>query len=644
MVLIVAVLFLNVAASAATPAPVPKPSETPLETAKRLAASKELKDRAQALQWLKALAKPGITHGDEALTRYGDLCLRFHAEGDKTTLSEAKRAFTELKEKFSGWWAKKGEVGLLRVAAAEGKREEAMKGLDWFLTTQGKDDPFIEAAFYLGCLYADAKDDLKQLELAKKPFNYALRLLADQKDYYQGDLTEEMIREKMKWLNTRIRELKAGPIKLAFEKAERLRQAGKFQEAIPVYEWIVKEDPEHILAECSGLRIGQCLFGLKKNPEAVKHLGEFVKAKPLGAYRGHAHLELGDYWLEQEFRAACAEVEYNAILHPEKYAAPDPNKTPDFWKGAIDPKIFQAQPDTSIPNEDPLAAEALQSVDPARRKALIATEIPKDAHETWSEVIPDAHIRLGIVTYMRADFKTADRHFSTSYQMRPDERFGRGIPSGMLLLAEKCRQREMPLPWQLLAVGGDRPRVCLFLASAYLEGSKFDKAGALFDRVVRSDFKEAHAEQVAYALCQSGEVLWNFGDGKGAALVWRKFLDKPYKGTLIAPRAILKLGCTTFTATQDSRDLDLITRVYREYPNSDAAPLALFQHASVIWDDEPEKALALLSALQRNYPQNPHSQQIFSLMDDCRRRAEFLRRWQVEQEHERTGESSAFRR
>ncbi len=630
-----AVLVAAVSGSAAEP-------ETPLDRAKRLAVSKEAKDRALALQLLKELAKPGAAPGDEALARYGDLCLRFLSEGEKSGLEEARRAFAELKDKSHSRWGLKSKVGLARVAAAEGRRDEAVKTLNWFLSNQGRDDAFIEAAYYLGCIYAQEKDDLQQLQLALRPLDYALKLFAQHKSYYAGDLSEEAIRGRMAWVNERIREIKTGPLKLAFEKAERLRQEGRFKDAIPVYEWVRKEAPGHILAECSELRVGQCLFGLKRNAEAVKRLADFIKAEPLGAYRGHAHLELGDYWLEQEFRAACAGVEYGAILHPEKYAVPEPGRLPDSWRGAIDPGIFQARPDGSVPAEDPLAAEAAMAVDPVRCKALILEEVPKGAHETWGQVVPDAHVRLGIVSYMRADFKAADAHFSNSFQMRPDQSRGRGVPSGTLLLAEKCRRREMPLPWQLLAIGGDRPRVCLFMASVYLEGSKLDKAGALFDRVVRGELKEAHAEQVAFALCQSGEVLWNSGDGKGAAQVWRRFLDKPYKGALIAPRAILKLGCTTFTATQDAKDLELIARVYRDYPNSDAAPLALFQHASVIWDDEPEKAMVLLSALQRNYPQNPHSQQVSGLMDDCRRRAEFLKRWNAEQE--RAGREGASRR
>ncbi len=50
--------------------------ETPLEKAKRLAASKEKKDRVEALAWLKALAGTGTNIKEEALARYAELCFR----------------------------------------------------------------------------------------------------------------------------------------------------------------------------------------------------------------------------------------------------------------------------------------------------------------------------------------------------------------------------------------------------------------------------------------------------------------------------------------------------------------------------------------------------------------------------------------
>jgi len=111
---------------------------SPLAKAKQLASSKDRDDRVKALRWLNALAKPGTTSGDEATYRYAELCLRFHREGEKSALEQAKKAFANLQKKAGSRWGLRGKIGLLRVQAIEGKRPEAIKGLDGFLARQTK--------------------------------------------------------------------------------------------------------------------------------------------------------------------------------------------------------------------------------------------------------------------------------------------------------------------------------------------------------------------------------------------------------------------------------------------------------------------------------------------------------------------------
>ena len=120
-------------------------AETPLEIARRLAASEKRDERVQALQQLKALGRPGTAGGDEALFCYAELCLCFHAEGERNALTEAKRAFAELKEKSGSRWGLRGEIGLHRLAAVDGRRDEAIKGLDRFLAQQTKCERAVEA-------------------------------------------------------------------------------------------------------------------------------------------------------------------------------------------------------------------------------------------------------------------------------------------------------------------------------------------------------------------------------------------------------------------------------------------------------------------------------------------------------------------
>jgi TolA-binding protein len=589
----------------------PAKPETPFEKAKRLSASKGKKDRIQALRWLKALARPGTTSGDEATFRYAELCLRFHNEGEKTALGKAKASFEALRTGSGSRYGVRGMLGVLRVLAAEGKRDKAIKGLDRFLGQQTKCERAVECAYYLASVHCQKREDIQSLRRAQAALGYALKLHAAVSKYHRPLIGTKAIKSKLAWVKRRIWEIEAGRLKVLFEKAEKLRKTRKYGEAIKVYRQIRKEFPAHDLTELSGLRIGQCLNAIGKFKDARTFLEGFVKQLPLGAYRGQAHLLLGDIWLEQEFRAACAEVEYSAVLHPDKYKTPVPGRVPGFWTPNLNAKLLRVRPDKRVAEKDPLAAEAKASRDPAKCRMLVKSDMPEGAHRTWASAIPDAHIRLGIVTYMRAEFKGADKHFSRSFMMRPDVRFGKGLPAGMLLLAEKCRKRELPVPAYVLRTGGDRPRVCLFLAGVYLEGYKPRKAMKLYQRIISGDLsRESHPEQKAYATREKGEAFWRTRDGDKARAAWLKFTKLPMSRTLAAPRALLKLACTTYSKTRDPKALKLLETVYTAYPQSEAAPLAMYQHAGVLLAKEPMQAISLARRLKSRYPDSVHVAQV----------------------------------
>lgn len=569
----------------------PPKQETPLETAKRLSGSKEQKDRVQALQSLKLLGQPGKPEGDEALARYGDLCLRFHAEGEKGTLTEAKRAFTDLKEKSHSRWGLKAKVGLLRIDAAEGRREEAMKGLDWFLTTQGKDDAFIEAAYYLGCLYADAQDDLKQLELAKKPLNYALRLLADQKNYYLGDITADQIRGKLNWINNRIREIRTGPLKLAFEKAEGLKAAGKFDEAIKLYEWIIKEEPKHELAELSGLRICECTLLKKDLQGAIAKAKAFVAENPLGPWRGHAHLLIGDIYLERLFDIGNSEPEFRCILDPER-----------------------AQP---------------KWVEQERQKMLSTKKSDTDttppvtfAGQTWTKVMADAHERVGIVEYVRKNFDKAGDHFQKSFDLRPDKSYGEGVPTGMALVAEKCHNKEPVVPEFLLGAPNERAALVLVMASIYYEGWKYPEAKALYLRVAENDLsKETSIHQRAFATLRMGACASLDGNKSDEAIAWyAKFDSKEFNQSVFAAEALNQWACLLTRLCKTDDAAKVYEKAFTLYPSHPRASTALFNRAFIAYCTEnSDVALGFYNLYLQRYPNGPGVERARRMADRIRK-------------------------
>ena len=249
----------------------PRKPETPLEKARRLAASKEKKDSVQAFRWFKALGKPGTARGDEALFRYAELCLRFHAEGERGTLAEARRAFTDLKEKAGSRWGLRGKVGLLRILAIEGKRDEAIKGFDQFLAQQTKCERAVEAAYYLGCIFAEKSDDVGELRKAQKALVYSLALHKAVSKYNLPIVETRTIRAKLAEAKRMIEIKKYGKGWVLYRDAEAKRRSRKaYLEAYLAYDGIKKEFPKTVWSEAAMCYSIKCLLALAEPENAKK--------------------------------------------------------------------------------------------------------------------------------------------------------------------------------------------------------------------------------------------------------------------------------------------------------------------------------------------------------------------------------------
>ncbi len=79
-----------------------------------------------------------------------------------------------------------------------------------------------------------------------------------------------------------------------FEQAEKLRAAGKFNEAATVYQKIIKAYPQSDFTPRSQLNLGYCMIGLKQPGQAVKWWKDFAGTQPAGPWRGQAYLGIID--------------------------------------------------------------------------------------------------------------------------------------------------------------------------------------------------------------------------------------------------------------------------------------------------------------------------------------------------------------
>jgi tetratricopeptide (TPR) repeat protein len=522
---------------------------------------------------LKLLAEPGTRRGDQATYWYAEQCLRFHREGERRALAEAKRAFADLQKNGGSRWGLRGRIGLWRVMAAAGKSEAAVKGLDRFLGQNTKCERAAEAAYFLGRIQAGARDDLVALRRAQRSLAYAARLHESVGRYRTPVVSMGTIEALLRRVKRRIWALEAGKLKVLFDRAEKLRRAKRFDAAIGVYRQIREEFPGHDLTELSGVRVAQCLFGKKQPKKAVAEGREFVALDPLGAYRGHAHLLIGDIHLEHFFDVAACEPEFRCIL--------DPRKRPKW-------------------------------VDPLRRKLVTYRKLDpkktppaKEVHKTWKGVLYAAHERAGILEYVRRRFDLATKHFAASARLKPVKGLEKETGIGMAEVADLCRKRKMPLDEVLLGQGDDRTRLVLFLGAVYMKGWRDNRAMKLFARVYGNEFGRATLDQRAYARARMGEGYNHLEQREQALKVYAGFESPPLSRSIYAADALLQKAALLSRRGERKKAIRCAEVCFTKYPNTVWADWAMYQRAFFAYcSDDKREARKWLRAAVGRYPRS----------------------------------------
>ena len=88
------------------------------------------------------------------------------------------------------------------------------------------------------------------------------------------------------------------PGRAAFEKAQALRAARKFTEALEGYQGVIRDFPDTDYMPRSELSVGYCLIGLKKPLPAIDQWKTFIATSPSGPWRGQAYVGILDAYLQ----------------------------------------------------------------------------------------------------------------------------------------------------------------------------------------------------------------------------------------------------------------------------------------------------------------------------------------------------------
>jgi len=120
---------------------------------------------------------------------------------------------------------------------------------------------------------------------------------------------------KQKWLTIGILALVAlgcaRPVEKKYRQAQRLREAGKLLEAIPLYKEAVQLEPDFAPAQ---RELGQTYLTLKRYEEAIPHLGQAAQLEPANST---IHLDLGQaLWKAGRLGQALQSLERAAELDP----------------------------------------------------------------------------------------------------------------------------------------------------------------------------------------------------------------------------------------------------------------------------------------------------------------------------------------
>ncbi len=176
------------------------------------------------------------------------------------------------------------------LKALDKKPDEAIKTLEKMLQQAGgaPDETTAEAADVLAMLYMARGEQ----ESAKKAVDFGLKCLQ-----YHGIKGGYVLALLQGRLNS---DFTAGEARQLYDKAEKLRQQGKFVEAGQLFAQVLAAYPKNPWGHASGFRIGQCYVGLGRPAQAADWWQKFIKQSPTGPWRGQAHVAMVDLVLETQ--------------------------------------------------------------------------------------------------------------------------------------------------------------------------------------------------------------------------------------------------------------------------------------------------------------------------------------------------------
>jgi tetratricopeptide (TPR) repeat protein len=355
---------------------------------------------------------------------------------------QARQYLNMLSKSGAAVGAKMAIYGAWLKAIDNKKSDEAIKSLEKMLQQAGgaPDETTAEAADVLAMLYMARGEQ----ENAKKAVDFGLKCLQ-----YHGIKSGYVLTLLRGRLNS---DFTAGEAKQLYNKAEKLRQEGKFVEAAQLFAQVVAAYPKNPWGHASGFRIGQCYVGLGRISQAMDWWQKFIKQSPAGPWRGQAHVAMVDL-------------------------------------------VLETQLDLKKATEHAMAATTVLAKGP-----------DNDAEPSWKEAAYDIYLRQGIVSLVDGRFDAAVEGFQQAKQSAPKGTSSE-VQAGLDRLIESAQNRVKLLPDEL-TIGDDRATVALVLGNIYSVLRQYDLAKGWFSLPLNGSLRSHSAGHRSFAgLGLAGAVI-----------------------------------------------------------------------------------------------------------------------------------------
>jgi len=491
-----------------------------------------------------------------------------------------------------------------RCLAADARIREAVKALDYAKEkTQGHQRARVFAA------YADMHGISEEWAVAVEQYKAALSY-GD--TYYTRKKTKESVEEVLGPVVPGTEEWKQHrpPIEASLRHAQRQHEIQtygegfvdyrdartahldqKYQAAIPQYNTLVEKHAGTVYAEAAQFYRAQCQAAAGNPQEAITALEAFVKAAPLGLYRGEALYETGRLQLEQG-AVDKAERAFNQTLE---------------WitkvrTQAMDLKLY-AIPQKAQKIAAPPAAAQTMSENYDLKPVTITPSMVINRHTApWylTSLEWDSRYYLGFIAFYRGKHDEALAQFTKAFEMNPDmqRQFHGTLGNFHRRLQIACRVKFLLARSEELETFNPEEKLRFMLADFYALWEKWEPAERIYHEFL-NDTRSSKAVK-ACALRALGEAEQYQERWVEAKKYFQKIVDE-YGQTPSAQRAMLALA-------QDSTDpmeqrAERFMAAHALNPNSEDGEVALYRIGFMYYaNNKPKESIEALERFVRRYP------------------------------------------